>query len=322
MQKHIPVLVCIIHAVLLAGCSRNEGITPLMLAARAGNTDEVKKILSAGSNPNERSQYGWTALMFASWQGHLEPVTLLLDAGADPNNISTHIPSAFETTLGYPPSTALREAISHKHMDIANTLIDRGALIDAHAIALAGGAGDIGFLKRLKQLGADPNASANTAFYATPLITAAANRNLEAVVWLIENGANPNQMALSQTALKTAVRADEPRIVRYLLEYGANPNLVYDSLGETALFYAATKHTAQEYYPGNLLIMEMLLSHGADPKQKAFTDECTALEFVEKQKANAVKYYNNKGKDIDQTKRDASILHYDNIIDLLKKHTK
>lgn len=321
MQKFTPVLFWILFVFLLAGCSRNEGVTPLMRAARNGNTDEVRKILSTGANPNERSQYGWTALMFASWQGHLESVKVLLDAGADPNNISTPVPAAFETTLGHPSSTALGEAIRQKHIVMANMLIDRGARIDVDAIALAGGAGNIEFLKRLKQLGADLNATTKIAFYATPLIAAAKCRELEAVTWLLENGANPNQIALGQTALKTAADADDPRVVRHLLAHGANPNLVYDHLGETALFHAATKYTADKYYADNLSVIEILLSQGADPNCKAFSDKCTVLEFVERQKANGEKYANNEGKNKNQDRFNAVREHRDKIIGLLKKYT-
>lgn len=279
-------------------------MTPLLLAAHGGKTDEVQKLLSAGANPNERSRYGWTALMFASWKGHLDLINILLDAGADPNNLSTSVPASFETTLGHPPSTALREAIRSKHIDIANVLIKRGALIDADAIALAGGyAEDVNFLAHLKRLGAGLNATTNTnIFYATPLIAAARSRNLENVKWLVENGADPDKRAGFETALEAAVHADEPRIAQYLIEHGASPNALCNDLGETVIFYAATKHTYEKFHANNLLIIEMLLSHGADLNHRNKNNN-TVLECVKKQKT-------------------ASASHHNNIIELLKKYTK
>ena len=57
--------------------------SPLMLAARAGITEDVSRLLTEGSDINCQDSEGWTPLMWASDGGHEEVVRLLLEAGAN-----------------------------------------------------------------------------------------------------------------------------------------------------------------------------------------------------------------------------------------------
>ena len=68
-----------------AGAGAAMGITPLMLAARAGQLDEVKKlILRKGTEGlTERSQRRCTALLMAAEEGHTEVMTSLLEKAAE-----------------------------------------------------------------------------------------------------------------------------------------------------------------------------------------------------------------------------------------------
>ncbi len=60
-----------------------NGITPLMLAAKEGNDWAVRKLLEAGADANARDKDGWTALMYAvRYQNSSDIVTLLKDGGA------------------------------------------------------------------------------------------------------------------------------------------------------------------------------------------------------------------------------------------------
>ena len=187
------------------------------------------------------------------------------------------MPSGFETVGDHPPATALQEAIRNGNLSIAEMLIKGGAKIDPGAVALAGRNGDVGFLSKLVRAGGDLNDSSGSEFYPTPLCAAAGAGKLEAVSWLIANGADLNQVAVRQTALGEAVTKDHPQIVRHLLDHGARPDLVYGSTGETALFSAAVKYTDDANYTKNLSIIRMLLAHGADTKHKAFGGSHRAL---------------------------------------------
>ncbi len=83
--------------------SLNEGSTPLMRAAKNGDSATIRLLLEHGADPNLRAKNGTTALMFASGLGYgtgtfandyatpaelLEAVKVLVAAGADVNAIS------------------------------------------------------------------------------------------------------------------------------------------------------------------------------------------------------------------------------------------
>jgi len=63
------------------------GMTPLMFAAREGNSDVVTELLDNGASVNAQATTGsvakWTALSFSAAEGHVEIVKLLLKRGAD-----------------------------------------------------------------------------------------------------------------------------------------------------------------------------------------------------------------------------------------------
>ena len=323
-KRHARLSAAVAVAVILGGIAvfnrqLGEGVTPLMKAAHSGDTAALATLVKETANIDETSRYGWTALMFAAWRGHSDAVDILLEAGADPNVISVSIPSSFETVMGHPPTTALREAIRGNHIGIANTLLDRRATVDPVAFALAGQVGDIPLLKRFLELGMDVNRSSGNVFHASALCAAASAGKLDVVKWLISKGADPNLIAVSHTALGEAVEADEVEIVRYLVEKGADPNLIYGITAKAALFTAATKHTNRRNYSANLEIIRILLANGADRSHRAFNGQHTALDFVRIQKKNALKYISEtRGANIGK-QLEASLKHEDAIIDLLEK---
>lgn len=295
-----------------------EGTTPLMVAAKAGHVGEVERLITAGAVVDEESRYGWTALMFASWQGHEKVVTALLQAGANPNHTSRAVPAAFETTSDHPPSRPLREALRNRHLDVARILLDAGAEPDPESVALAARCGDIAFLVFIKSFGTGFNTPSENAFHASPLCASAGIGDLNVASWLIEMGADPNLIAVGQTALKEAIRANHTEMVDFLLENGADPNLVFDDTDGTALFFAATRFTDGHHYDANLRIIRSLLQHGADPTFKAFNGAHTALEFARTQRANTVKYLNDTTSEETRQRVVAALAHKDAIIALLE----
>ena len=75
-----------------------HGSTPLMAAALYGDAALVKRLLSAGANPDRRNSAGATALMWAAPDP--DKMQLLLDAGADVNARSDDRRSALVVTSG------------------------------------------------------------------------------------------------------------------------------------------------------------------------------------------------------------------------------
>ncbi|GAA5496378.1 hypothetical protein Rhal01_02561 [Rubritalea halochordaticola] len=303
--------------VLFVSCG--EGVTPLMKAAKEGSTAQIDTLLQEKAAVDEQSKYGWTALMFACWQGHDDAVETLLEAGADPNISSSTVPSSFETVAGHPPSTALQEAIRNKHTGIAKTLIKAGAKLDPASVARAGGLGDLDFLRYLKSQGADFNTPSENAFAASALCAAASAGHSSAVRWLLANGASPNLVAASSTALIEAIRSDQPAIVRLLIQHGADVNLAPGHMGESPLYIAATKYTHERNYENNLSIIRELLRSGADPQQKKGYSQETPLETLAIQKANTEKGLQEADNETYRSRLQQSLEHQNTIIRLLKQ---
>jgi uncharacterized protein len=312
-------LLCILFATLLflSGCAFNEGMTPLMFAAKSGNIQKLSELIEKGADVDDASQYGWTALMFACWKGHEQVVEKLLDAGADPNIVSEYVPSGFETVGGYPSSTALAEAVRKNHTSIANLLINRGALIDPLSLAHAGGQGNISLLEKFLEEGANLNQPSNNVFNPSPLCSASGQGKIDAVKWLINNGANPNLITNGRTPLSYAIWRNRTEVVSYLLDNGANPNIVYgEHWGPTALFEAVGSCD----WNRDDKIIKMLLDHGAD---KSYRTEKygTALEYIKLQRSNTVKYIEEQKKitPIGQERLRKSLGLKDKVIELLEQ---
>jgi uncharacterized protein len=110
------------HLLIRSGANVNAatrigGLTPLYLAAGAGNARMVSELLQAHASAKAtNSVNGTTALMKASAAGSAEVVKLLLDHGADPN--------AKESGLD---QTALMFAASADRADVVTLLAARGA---------------------------------------------------------------------------------------------------------------------------------------------------------------------------------------------------
>lgn len=120
---------------LANGADVNEGSgyyrnTPLMQAARSGDTATVELLLQAGSDVNRRNAGGMTALSWAACANHPEVVKLLLDAGAMVNIPTT---SCGATVDGWcrTGSTELHIAALHGSTECIPLLLAAGADIEA-----------------------------------------------------------------------------------------------------------------------------------------------------------------------------------------------
>jgi len=178
---------------------RQSGNTALSYACREGQTEVARLLLDAGCNPNHRLSYGHTIFDEACDEGPLELIRLLLAHGADPN-----------ASCGKSDYFALKRAVSSNRLDLVRLLLENGADID----------------------GADDDAE-------TSLIYACRLLRLEIVRLLLQKGANvASQTRAKLTALHRVVvslsdidpDSDDAeasvssgmQIVRALVENGAN----------------------------------------------------------------------------------------------------
>jgi ankyrin repeat protein len=89
-MKYRPLFVfaLVILIISISGCKPDPA--SLMTAVKADNTEEAKKLIEKGADPNSRtSPSGWSVLHYAARNGNVEIVSLLLKAGADPNYSGT-----------------------------------------------------------------------------------------------------------------------------------------------------------------------------------------------------------------------------------------
>ena len=206
MKRTILLLVCL---VVLVGeilprtalatdpqIMHTDHLPPLLRAAEAGRTEEVRRLLERGANVNEKfpELHGLTPLMLAAMRGHLDTVKLLLKAGADPNA------SGSVAHVGYwtPLLMAVRSKSKNSLM-VIDTLIAGGAHLnpppsDAESpLDAAILNNDIAMIRALLKRGSDVNWQ--DEFGDTPLVTAITNGNRTAAVvsFLLKAGADPNK---------------------------------------------------------------------------------------------------------------------------------
>ncbi|KAH9007721.1 ankyrin repeat-containing domain protein [Lactarius pseudohatsudake] len=93
--------------------------TPLHMAARNGNFELVRMLLTHNADINARNDIGHTPLHAASNNGHVDIARFLLDHGADPK------------ARGEDRSTPLHWASYWGELEVAHLLLERGADVDA-----------------------------------------------------------------------------------------------------------------------------------------------------------------------------------------------
>ncbi len=191
----------------------------LQLAVEKGHASSVSLLLSHGASVNVSDLSGNTLLMMAVELGHNDITKLLLND-----------PSCNVNVSGSYNLTALHRATWHNDLDVVQTLLQVGALID-----LQDKAGDTALLIAIR-------GTTNTEITKS-IISAGFDVN-------IKNGAD-------ETPLIVAAEKGEAEIVQILTEAGANLNLYQAGSGTTALMCAASEN--------HIKVADLLLTAGANP---------------------------------------------------------
>ena len=281
-----------------AAQSEPTGETLLMIAAQVGEPSVVKLLLDHGAGVNDRDpHFGQTALMFAARAGHAGIASMLIARGA---NLSV------ATKLGDPPAwvkpnsqagygfgigiirggtpadrgrrdaatggmTAIHHAARQGHADVVEVLVKAGAAVnpreanDITPLLMAISNNNMAAANYLLAHGGDVNAQ--DWYGRSPLWEAVNVRNLYVHNATFKNGIDrPPVLELIKALLAAgadvnARTRETPPFRNHLLEITGSLEWV-DFTGQTPFLTAALA--------GDVTVMKLLLSHGADPKIGTF----------------------------------------------------
>jgi ankyrin len=257
------------------GTLTESGDTALMMASRTGKTDAIMALLETGAQVNAKETWGGTtALMWAVSERHPAAVKVLVDNGADVNARSNFVAAA--NGRGFEGRTPTAPKAGQGVEEFAS-----GSLTP---MMLAAREGDVESARLLVAAGADVNAIAGDGKDALGL--AIFNGNYDVASFLVDNKSKVNQAdtqgftplfwAVDRRNMETApnfpwmVTTDPLPLIKKLLDAGANPNALVNNTprarmraGSPRIVFATPLMRAA--FSGDLELVKLLLSHGADP---------------------------------------------------------
>jgi len=249
----VPV-VCALMAMFLQSCANIRGDTiaqtgssaDLFAAVKAGNVEEVRRLLATGADSKGRDDRGAALLHWAAVSGSKEVAELLIARGADINATDR---------VGL---TALHAAAYQSRREVAELLLLNGAQVNARSTT---GWTPLG--KAMERL-ASPDI---TPHQPSPSDVAA---TVSVVELLLANGAEVNPKNSSGTPMHYAAASGQKALVELLIAKGANINAKAIE-GITPLHMAAKRDRPE--------VAELLIARGADVNARTKSNE-TPLTFV------------------------------------------
>lgn len=256
----------------LDSINRGERMTPLCLAAKLGNLEIVEYLLQNGAKPSVACtcvHRNKAALHFACENCHAHSaqiVEFLLNAGA---NLE-------QETFDF--EKALHFACEFNDLPVVECLVQSGA--DINCVNLDGKSPlslacsrqkkvrSLSIIKFLIDNGADVNNSDGMQ-NIHPVRLLIQNKNLEAVQYLIDK----ELLSENENFLTDAVLTSNPDMVKLLIDHQNNINRTYSLFELTPLHQACISPVVSPE------IVEILLTHGANPNVKSKTQE-TPLHYA------------------------------------------
>jgi ankyrin repeat protein len=205
-------------------------VPPLTQAVLRRDLAQLRRLLDAGEDPNQKDDQGFSPWMWAINFEENDALALLLDKT-----------SAIPVT-DVSGRRRLAMAASLNNLVAARALLAKGVPVDSPAVdgatplLVAAASGYTSLMKLFLAAGADPNRQDQQR--DTPLMAAARIGSLDGVKLLINGGADPNEKDdAGRMALHWAAHTGRVDMVRALLDVGARIDDV-DEAGWTPIAYA------------------------------------------------------------------------------------
>ena len=178
------------------------GSTPMIEAATFGNAAVIAKLLDAGADVESPGADGQTALMIVARSSNVAAAKVLLERGANANAAEL-----------WRQQTALMWAAAQAQPEMVKLLIEHGAQVDARSVEN----------KWPRQVTGEPRRMYRPMGGLTPLLFAAREGCLECARALVEAGADINLTDPKNiTPLFLAIDNFHFDLAKYLIEKGAN----------------------------------------------------------------------------------------------------
>lgn len=242
-----------VRALLEAGAPADftgkHGCDALILAALNPGPDRhaiIERLIEAGSPLDGRTSHSETAIGYTGLWGDFQLIARLLDRGADPSPLKW-TPMMHAVALG--DQEAVARVARPDDADVCDHF-------ERTAWVLSIMRGDIGIAETLEKAGAASGRLGGQG--QTPLMYACDQGRHAMVRWLIERGADVNEVdEYQRTPLHFAAsaRAGAAPCVRILLEAGADP--------------VAEDHVEDQpiHETSDLEVIDLLMAAGADPNK-------------------------------------------------------
>lgn len=227
-----------IEALLKDGVDVNvrdwDELTALIPAASSGHLEICKLLVKEGIDVNAKDKDGITALMEASIMGHEKIVEFLLEKGADVNAVASSNVSAMWLAASE-GRVEVMKLLAKNNAEASNTRVDGISTLMTAAVG-----GHTEAVEILLENGADPTITDGDGLI--PLMSAAENGTVATLKAIIDHVNDPDYINLiSNTGFSSLIIAaahGHVEAVEYLLDNGAQADAVHENK-VTALMYAA-----------------------------------------------------------------------------------